>query len=178
MTKAVLIGGALAVLLAGCNGTDLTAPRRANLAIELVRLDEPGPPKSRNGECWAADTTPAVIETVTEQIVLTEELRDDTGRVITPATFQTKTHQRMVQMREEVWFRAPCPEAVTVTFVASLQRAMKARGLFPFAVTGEMSAETAGAIRRFQAERGLDSPTLSLAAAKELGLIATDMADL
>jgi hypothetical protein len=33
-------------------------------------------------------------------------------------------------------------------------------------------------VRRFQADRGLDSPTLSLAAAKELGLIATDLSDL
>ena len=178
MTKAVLIGGALALLLAGCNGAAVTAPGRADLAIELVRLDEPGPPKAREGECWAADTTPAVIETVTEQVAVTEEVRDETGRITTPAAFQTKTHQRMVQEREEVWFRAPCPEAITVAFVASLQRAMKARGLFPHAVTGALDSETAEAVRRFQADRGLDSPALSLAAAKELGLVATDLADL
>jgi hypothetical protein len=178
MTKAVLFGGALALMLAGCNPAQVAAPGRADLGIELVRLNEPGPPKARDGECWAADTTPAVIETVTEQVIVTEELRDEAGRVIAPAAFQTKTHQRMVQDREEVWFRAPCPDAVTVNFTASLQRAMKARGLFPFSVTGEMNPDTLEAIRRFQAERGLDSPTLSLAAAKELGLIATDLSDL
>jgi hypothetical protein len=178
MTKAVLIGGVLALVLAGCNGTQVTAPARADLAMELVRLDTPGPPKSRHGECWAAATTPAVIETVTEQIVVAEEVRDDSGRVTTPAAFQTKTHQRMVQMREEVWFHVPCPAEVTVNFVASVQRAMKARGLFPHPVTGMMDPETAEAIRRYQADRGLDSPILSLAAAKELGLIATDLSDL
>jgi hypothetical protein len=178
MTKTVFIGGALALMLAGCNGTQVTAPSRADLGIELMRLDKAGPPPGPEGACWASDTTPAVIETVTEQIVMTEEARDDAGRVIAPATFQTKTHQRMVQLREEVWFRAPCPSDMTVQFIASLQRAMKARGLFLGAVTGEMDAATREAVRRFQADRGLDSPTLSLAAAKELGLIATDLSDL
>ncbi len=178
MTRTVSIGCALALMLAGCNTTQVTAPGRADLGIERVRLKHPGPPKSAEGDCWAADTTPAVIETVTEQLIVTEEQRDATGRVTTPARFQTKTHQRMVQEREEVWFRAPCPNVVTVNFVASLQRALKARGLFLQPVTGEMNAETRDAIRRFQAARGLDSPTLSLTAAKELGLIATDLADL
>ena len=43
------------------------------------------------------------------------------------------------------------------------------------AVTGEMNPETAEAVRRFQAERGLDSPVLSLGAARELGLAATSL---
>lgn len=178
MRQAVVIGGALALLLAGCNPAQVTAPSRADLGIELVRLRDAGPPPGPEGACWASDTTPAVIETVTEQVVVTEEIRDDTGRVTTPASFQTKTHQRMVQDHEEVWFRAPCPEDVTVQFVASLQRAMKARGLYLLPVTGAMDADTQEAVRRFQADRGLDSPTLSLAAAKELGLIATDLSDL
>ena len=178
MTRTLSIGCALLLMLAGCTTPQVTAPSRADLGIELVRLKHPGPPKSAEGACWAADTTPAVIETVTEQIIVTEEQRDATGSITTPATFQTKTHQRMLQEREEVWFRAPCPDAVTVNFVASLQRALKARGLFLQPVTGDMNPETSDAIRRFQATRGLDSPTLSLAAAKELGLIATDLADL
>ena len=41
-----------------------------------------------------------------------------------------------------------------------------------------MDPATAEALRRFQAERGLDSPLLSLGAAKELGLISTDFEDL
>jgi peptidoglycan hydrolase-like protein with peptidoglycan-binding domain len=45
-------------------------------------------------------------------------------------------------------------------------------------ITGEMNPETAEAVRRFQAERGLDSPVLSLAAARELGLAATSLEDL
>ena len=182
MTQGFRIGFTLwcgLLALGGCGAGDTAAPLLGpGRAIELVRLDEPGPPKGPEGQCWASDTTPAVIETVTEQVVVAEESRDEAGTVLTPASFETKTFQRMVQDREVVWFRAPCAEEMTVTFVATLQRALKARGIYLQAVTGEMDAATSDAIRRFQAPRGLDSPTLSLAAAKDLGISATDQTDL
>lgn len=167
-----------AMIFAGCNDGAAKLPERADFGIELVRLTEPGPPKGPEDACWASDTIPAVIETVTEQVVISEAVLNDTGTVITPAVFQTNTFQRMVQDREEVWFRAPCAADQTVMFVATLQRALKARGVYLQPVTGEMDAATAEAIRRFQEPRGLDSPTLSLAAAKELGISATDRKDL
>lgn len=156
----------------------MTAPAVGNLGIELVRLKEGQHPPPSAGKCWAKDTTPAIIETTTEQVVVTDEQRDAAGKVTAPATYQTKTHQRLLQDHEEVWFRAPCPQDMTVNFVATLQRALKARGLYVAPVTGMMDAATAEAVRRFQAERGLDSPELSLSAAKELGIIATDFANL
>ena len=167
-----------AVVLAACQPVAVKAPVQSDLGGELLRLQGEGPPPSPDGECWASSVTPAVIETVTEQVLVTEEQRDEAGAVVTPAAFETKTAQRMVQDREEVWFRAPCPEEMTVHLVASLQRALKARGLFGGAVSGVWDADTAEALRRFQAERGLDSATLSLAAARELGLINADLAGL
>ena len=178
MQKSILLGFALALVLGGCGGGKVAAPGQALLSREVVRIKGDGPPPSPDGECWASSVTPAVIETVTEQVVVAEEVRDETGAVVTPAAFQTQTHQRMVQDREVVWFRAPCPADQTVQFIASLQRALKARGLYLAPVTGVMGAETAEAVRRFQAERGLDSPILSLAAARELGLSATSLDDL
>lgn len=171
----LLLGLGLALMLAGCQGARVVPPGQAALGKELVRLkgNREGPPPSPNGECWAAAITPAVIETVTDQVVSSDEVRDATGKVVKPASYRTQTHQRMVQDREEVWFRAPCPADQTVQFVATLQRALKARGLYLLPVTGEMDAATAEAVRRFQAGRGLDSPVLSLAAARELGLTAT-----
>jgi len=165
-------------VMAGCAPGQNAGPARADLAIELVRLTGSGPPKGPDTACWASDTTPAIIETVTEQVVTREEVRDAAGAVVAPASFETKTFQRMVQDREEVWFRAPCAVDVTVNFVATLQRALKARGIYLQPVTGTVDAATSDAIRRFQAMRGLDSPVLSLAAAKELGIIATDRDDL
>lgn len=168
----------IALMLAACQSGSVEAPSQAQLAAELVRLKGDGPPKAREGECWESATTPAVIETITEQVRVTDEVLDASGKVITPASFQSKTHQRIVQEREVVWFRAPCTADLTVQFVASLQRALKARGLYLLPVTGALDAATAEAVRRFQEPRGLDSATLSLAAARELGLISTDPDDL
>lgn len=171
----VVLALGLGSLLAACQPVSVKAPSQTPLAGEVVRLKGEGPPPSQQGECWASSVSPAVIETVSEQVLVSEELRDASGVVLQPATFRTRTQQRMVQDREEIWFRAPCPEAQTVQFIASLQRALKARGLYVVAVTGEMNPETAEAVRRFQAERGLDSPVLSLGAARELGLAATSL---
>lgn len=154
------------------------APGRADLSMELIRLDAPGPPKGPEGACWARDVTPMVIETVSEQVMVMPERRDAAGKVIEPASFRTDTHQRIVQEREEVWFRAPCPQDFTVEFVATLQRALKARGFFLHPVTGMMDATTTESVRRFQVERGLDSPQLALAAARELGIVAADWGSL
>ncbi len=171
---------ALAALgLAACQQRGVPeAPGRANLSAELVRLSRPGPPPGPGGACWASDVTPLVIETVSEQVMITAEKRDTTGRVVQPASFRTSTHQRIVQEREEIWFRSPCPAEMTVDFIASLQRALKARGLYLQPLTGILDGATNAAIQRYQADRGLDSPRLSLAAARELGLIATRREDL
>ena len=177
MTRA-LIGFLLAgLMLSGCkNLGDYVpeAPARADLSAELIRLEEPGPPKGPEGACWTSDVTPMVVETVTEQVMLSPERRGPDGAVLQPASFQTKTEQRIVQQREEIWFRAPCASDWTIEFIATLQRALKARGYYLLPVTGAMDAATREAVHRFQTERGLDSPQLSLAAAKELGIVATE----
>lgn len=168
-----LVIAVLALTLAACQqGAPLPeAPGTADLSAEL-RLTEP---PRREGQCWAEDITPAVIETVSEQVLVTPAVTDDQGRVTTPATYATETRQRIVQDRRTVWFRTPCLDEVTVEFVASLQRALKARGIYLAPVTGQLDPATREAIRRFQAPRGLDSPRLSLAAARELGLAAADL---
>jgi hypothetical protein len=176
MTLRFLLGCVLA--LSACVQPRVTAPVPLGQPIAQIVLKPGEQPPASEGACWDRDTTPAVIETVTEQVVISDEIRDEAGKVTTPASYRTDTHQRMVQDTREVWFRAPCPEAKTVTFIASLQRALKARALYLSPVTGQMNTETAEAVRRFQADRGLDSPVLSLAAAQELGLLATDISSL
>ena len=53
--------------VAGCNATlplsDMQEP-------QVTRSFEPGPPGAKPGTCWGKHTTPAVIETVTQQIML------------------------------------------------------------------------------------------------------------
>jgi Putative peptidoglycan binding domain len=161
--------------MGGCVGPLVRPPSIDGFTIELVEGEQPQAPA---GACWASDLTPLIIETVTEQSLSVPEKLDAVGNVLTPAVYSTNTRQRIVQERREVWFRAPCPEELTIAYHATLQRALKARGLYLGPVTGAMDAPTMEAIRRFQADRGLDSPVLSLAAARELGLAATALQDL
>ena len=160
----------LAVVLAAC-GPALPPPQEADLRAALVTV--PQPAVDAAGGCWGTDTVPAVIETEMVQELVSPETRAGDGTVLRPAVFRTRTAQRMVDERQEVWFRVPCAAELTVPFVATLQRALKARGYFPGAVTGLDDAETAAAVRRYQASRGFDSGRLTLAAAQALGVAVT-----
>lgn len=71
-------------------------------------------------------------------------------------------------------FEIPCADNLPADFTASLQRALSARALYSGAITGQMDANTRAAVRRYQQPDGIDSGTLSLAAARKLGLIAVE----
>ncbi|MDZ7905561.1 MAG: peptidoglycan-binding domain-containing protein [Cypionkella sp.] len=168
---------ALCALVACQNGAVQGAgPASIDGDIAVLRLPEGASPPAKAGQCWASDTAPAVIETTTQQVQLRPERRNSAGQIIQSAQFQTHTAQRMVNDRATIWFAAPCPDEITVGFVASLQRALKARGRFFEPVTGAWDAPTLEALRKFQRERGLDSAAISLAAAQELGLAAAPIA--
>lgn len=166
----------LALLVAACAPAALPeAPTRGDFAAEIVDLGgDGGPPKGPEGACWQADIRPAVIETVTDQRLVTPEVRGPDGTLVTPAAFASETHQRIVQDRGTVWFRAPCAAEMTPEFIATVQRALKARGLYLLPLTGHLDPPTREAIGRYQRARGLDSDHLSLAAARDLGIIAAD----
>ena len=155
--------------LAACDqaSPDVAALREPNLAY----LTEVAPPGAAPGTCWGRLSTPAVIETVTDQVLIqpAEVMAD--GTVKQPAIYRTETRQAIVQERREMWFETPCLERMTPDFIASVQRALEARALYRGSVTGQMDARTRAAIRRFQQPQGLDSGILSLAAARKLGLV-------
>lgn len=143
--------------------------------IEVLR--GAGPPDADPLACYGLKSTPAVIETVTEQVMLQPPQIDTDGAVREPAIFVTETHQRIVRERRDLWFEVPCAlEAGDRDFIATLQRALMARGLYEGPVTGEMNRRTLRAVRAFQAPQGLDSEVLSLAAAQQLGLALWDPA--
>ena len=176
MTTRIGRGGrALVILLAlaACGGPPVpAAPQSDDLSGEIRQ--GPAAPTKPAGACWAQDVSPLTIETVTEQVQVAPEERAPDGSILHPAAFRSETRQKIVQERTEIWFQAPCPEEFTVAFIASLQRALKARALYLAPVTGTMDVTTEAAVQKYQAERGLDSPKLSLAAARQLGLIAGD----
>ena len=69
---------------------------------------------------------------------------------------------------------AVCPEDLTPGFIASLQRAFQARGLFSSSITGSMDTPTRRAILNFQTVRGVERATVMKVTAQELGLIVID----
>lgn len=175
MIKAPSFAALFALAVSACVSPAVPdAPTRGDFSSELVILKTQGPPKGPASACWQADIRPAVIETVTEQVLISPEGQADNGTT-TPAVYGTETSQNIVQDRATVWFRAPCAAELTMDFIATLQRALKARGLYLLPLTGVLDAPTRTAIRRYQSPRGIDSDHLSLAAARDLGIINTDL---
>lgn len=159
--------------LGGCAVVDVTSPDIAALKEPaLQHRQEKGPQGAPAGTCWGKTVSPAIIKTVTEQIIIqpAEVLAD--GTVVSPAIYKTETLQKIVKERRETWFQTPCPEVLTEEFIESLQRALKIRGHFRGGISGEMDARTRAAIRRYQSPQGLDSGILALETGRQLGLVA------
>lgn len=155
--RVAALAGLVVALLAGCGGP-MPEFRRDFGAV--------APPGAPPGTCWDKTTQPAVIETVTEQVVV-PPVRD--GQ---PAEYRTETSQRIVEDRQESWFETLCPDDMTPELIASLQRALAARQAYRGEITGRLDAPTRRALRVWQAAKGRDSATLSLDTARELGLVA------
>ncbi|MFX0543604.1 peptidoglycan-binding domain-containing protein [Roseovarius sp. S4756] len=141
---------------------------------DLVQTLAEAPPGAAPGTCWGKLVTPAVIETVTEQVLAQPPELSPDGTVARPGVYKTDTRQEIVTERQVTWFETPCPADLTPDFVASLQRALKARTLYTGAINGAMDARTRAAVRKFQKPEGLDSGILSLASARKLGLVAVE----
>lgn len=154
------------VLLAAC-GVPSPVPPLAEPALGLAAIAP-----DAEGRCWGTDTQPAVIETVTVQEQATPSSLGPDGAVIAPATYRSVVRQSIARERRAVAFETPCPPAYTHDFVASLQRALKARGYFAGEVDGVLGPDLGRAVQDFQRGIGPDSPLLSLAAARDLGLVA------
>lgn len=170
-------GLAASLWLSACGSPiPVQAPASEDLTGEAIRVVQASPPAQPEGACWGRDTIPAVIETVTDTVLVQPEVRDAEGKVIAPASYKSEARQRMVHDREQVWIRTPCYNQLTPDTIITLQRALKARGYYLMPLTGELDDATQSAIRRYQAEHGLDTPVLSLRAAETLGLVATAIA--
>ncbi|WP_299551688.1 peptidoglycan-binding domain-containing protein [uncultured Tateyamaria sp.] len=129
------------------------------------------PPGAAPGTCWGKTVAPAVVETVSRKIQLQPAQISSDGRVQSPPIYKTETSQQVVRPRRESWYEIICDADITPEFIASVQRALEARGFYNGSITGEMDTRTRAAIGRYQASEGLDSKALSIANARKLGLI-------
>jgi len=165
------LSGILAVCLA-LTGCTTSGEGAGPEQITLVTQPGEGPPDAKPGACYGKDVTPATVEVVTEQVMIQPAQIASDGAVIQPAIYRTSTHQAIVKERQEFFFEVPCANIMTPEFIASLQRALKARRLFRGQITGVMDAKTRKSVRQFQAPAGLDSGILTMETARKLGLIA------
>lgn len=138
----------------------------------LITTPGEGPPDARPGACYGKDVTQAVVEVVTEQELVEPAQFAEDGAIVKPARYRTTTHQKIVEPRKEFFFEVPCPDVFTSEFITSLQRALKARGLYRGRLSGIMDERTRRAIRRYQIPNGLNSDILTTSTARELGLLA------
>lgn len=159
-------------VLAACGQPGPTEVPRLQPLTTIETRGADGPPDAASGTCWGRDETPARLETATEDGIIQPAVRAPDGSVLVPAGTRPITRQRIAKPRAEIWFETPCPQDLTPDTLASLQRALAARGLYDGAVTGELDPATRAAIRRYQRPFGLDSDVLSLEAARRLGLAA------
>jgi hypothetical protein len=170
-----LSGLVVVAALAACASAPETATR-ADLGEEAVITDFTlGPPGARPGACYGKDVTPAVIEQVTEQVLVAEPEIGPEGNILAPAKYEERTTQKVVKGREEIYFETPCPPRWTPDFIASVQRALQTRGIYGGSVSGTLDQETRQAIRTFQISRGLNSGILSTESARALGLVEIDL---
>ena len=166
---------AATLVAAGC-ATPETATR-ADLGDEVIITDFTlGPPGARPGACYGKDVTPAVIEQVTERVLVAEPEIGPGGNIIAPARYEERTSHRIVEGREPLFFETPCPPRWTPDFIASVQRALTIRGLYAGPDNGELNTATRRAIRAFQLENGLNSGILSTGNARCLGLVEVELA--
>ncbi|WP_099826503.1 peptidoglycan-binding domain-containing protein [Oceaniglobus indicus] len=157
--------------LAGCNAMQI--PEVSRFVEPELAVSDAGDALQTaavSGGCFATDSTPAVIETRTEQVQVTQPVLAEDGAVITPATYNTVTDTRIVKDRQDVIVQTVCPGEMSPQFIASLQRALHVRGFYAGAITAELDRPTRAAVRKFQGAEGLPTTALSLAAAKRLGL--------
>ena len=88
-----LLGLAACMPVSGDNAADA-------LLGSMLDVPEGAPP----GTCWGKIVSPALIETVTEQVQVEPAVTAADGTVTRPASFRTETRQRIVTERAVRWF--------------------------------------------------------------------------
>ncbi|QUJ77160.1 peptidoglycan-binding protein [Sulfitobacter albidus] len=162
------ICAALLATLAACT----TGGGQTVSAEGVVQGNGLAPPGAPPGTCWGKIPTPAVIETVTERVLVTPAKTNPDGSIASLPVYRDESRRQIVTPRTDRWFETPCPPAFTVEFVSTLQRALQARGLYAGAVTGNMDAATRRAVLAVQTADGLPADVLSIKTARALGIVA------
>lgn len=144
----------------------------ASSATRTIGFAQDAPEGAASGTCWGKTISPAIIETVNREVLLQPAQISSDGRIQQPAVYKKEDRQEIIKPRQETWFETVCPTLLTEEFVASLQRALNARGAYRGQITGLLDDKTRRSIRKLQLDSGFDSGILTVDAARTLGLVA------
>ncbi|WP_367581112.1 hypothetical protein [Sulfitobacter pontiacus] len=82
---------------------------------------------------------------MTEQVQVQPAQISSTGEIQSLPIYRTETRQKIVSPRVDNWFETPCISALTPDVIATLQRALEARGFYGGAInSGARRRDTAG----------------------------------
>lgn len=171
MTRSPLVPALAAVLFLGAcleNGTVTSASNVDPISLATT------PPGAAPNSCWGKVVSPAVVETITRKVLVQPAQISSDGRVQAAPIYKEETKAEVITPRLATWYEIPCADQLTPEFVASLQRALAARGYYRDQVTGNMDLRTRDAVRRYQKDQGLEQKVLTVAGARTLGLIAVE----
>lgn len=163
----------LIALLAALSLGACLAPPAPNTAPDAPHPGRTAPENAPPGTCWDKTTTPAVVETITETVLVKPAQTSAAGTLQSPPVYRTQTRPQIVVPRQDTWFEMVCPTALTPEFVASLQRALAVRDYYTAPVSARIDTATREAIARYQADTKTSGPApgaLTVAAAQRLGL--------
>jgi hypothetical protein len=177
MTRRLGLGLALFGALAACEATvggDGAAHSTARQTVTAPVPEKVAP--APVGSCTAREIVPAEYRYVMGQVQVVQAERAQDGSIINPPVYRQQPVPKLVKPREEITFPAPCPAQMTPDFIATVQRALFARGYYAGRINAGMDPATREAILRYQRRQGLNSAQLSLEAARALGVSAVDIA--
>lgn len=164
---------ACAFLAAVLTAPGCTLPGNGSPQAPPVGRD--APQDAAPGTCWDKTTTPAVIETVTETLLVQPAQVSSSGTVQSPPVYRSVARPRIVTPRRETWFEMPCPADLTPDFLASVRRALSARGYEVGAPGAVLDPQTEAGLARYQTDQAIAAPrpgALTVETARQLGLWA------
>ncbi|MEM1431712.1 MAG: peptidoglycan-binding domain-containing protein [Pseudomonadota bacterium] len=159
--------------LAACQAATGGSVARTGLASAPIATFADPPADGTAGQCWGKAGQAPVVDTIEETVLVEPPGLAIDGTLRTEPLTRIETRDAVIVPGSEIWFETLCPDEVTPARLASLQRALTVRGHYSGPVTGTLDAATEAAVRAYQTPLGLESGTLSRAAAERLGLVVT-----
>jgi len=165
------IAAIAALALAGCETTSQGGVTRGAQGYTIPTVAASAAPESRDGTCWGQLPGTPVTKLVEQTILVEEAVVDASGAELSPAIYRVVTAPKTISTTKGRWFERVCDAELNANLIMTLQRALAVRAFYGGPVTGKLDAQTRASIRLYQQERGLDSDVLSLATARQLGLV-------